>query len=104
MIRRGRTEGWLSRPVSALRTWASLSGASFKHVRVGHMPGLEHRGSAIIAERALSGNDYDPLVTVSRGLILSKDRVDEQSKTDGNLKEVLDSLGDFGKVNKVPDS
>lgn len=104
MIRRGRAEGWLIRPVSALPAWAKLCGASFNNVRVGQLDGLEDRGSTVIAEKSISSDNMGPLMVVPRRIILSRERVDEQSKTDVDLKELLESLGDFGKVNKQPAS
>ena len=98
MIERGRAEGWLKLPVSAFQPWANLNGAVFNGVKVGPLPGYEDRGSTVIAERDLSGGDEDPLMVVPRDLVLSLEGVQNHAKSDKNLQELLDALGDHGRV------
>lgn len=100
MIREGKSEGWLTLPTSALQSWASHNGASFHGVTVGPLPGLEDRGSTVIATKNLSGDDdaQRVLMTVPRDLILSLDNVHKHAKYDRDLRDILQSPGDFGRV------
>lgn len=97
MIRRGRVEGWLRLPISAFKPWADLNGVTFNGIKVGPLPGHEDRGSTVIAERALSDGE-DPLMVVPRDLVLSFEGVQIHARSDRNLQELLDALGDFGRV------
>ncbi|OCK80584.1 SET domain-containing protein [Lepidopterella palustris CBS 459.81] len=98
MIRRGRAEGWLKLPISAFRPWAEWNGVSFNGIQIGPMPGFEQRGSTIIAERDLADGNEGPLMIVPRDLILSLESVQTFAKADQQLKEVLNSLDDFGRT------
>ena len=62
------------------------------------MPGLEDRGSTVIADRDLTGEIENPLITVPKELIISRENIDIFAKADRHLKEVLDAVGDFGRV------
>ncbi|KAJ9665329.1 hypothetical protein H2201_004621 [Coniosporium apollinis] len=97
MIRRGRVEGWLRLPISAFKPWADLNGVTFNGIKVGPLPGHEDRGSTVIAERALSDGE-DPLMVVPRDLVLSLEGVQIHARSDRNLQELLDALGDFGRT------
>ena len=98
MIRRGKTEGWLQLPAEAVLPWAMLNEVSF----VLAVPGVsQDKGAALLAKEDLHADDTPEsrlLLTVPRDLILSLERVQEQAKTDKNFREVLESLGDFGRV------
>ncbi|ORY13189.1 hypothetical protein BCR34DRAFT_562559 [Clohesyomyces aquaticus] len=96
MIRRGRTEGWLTQPISAFPTWASFHGVSFNGIKISQMPGFEHRGSTVIATRSLESEKDNPLMVVPKEFILSRQNIDIFSKSDQHLKEVIDAVGDFG--------
>jgi hypothetical protein len=98
MIRRGRAEGWLKRPIDAFPAWAEFNGVKFNGVKIGPMPGLEHRGSTVIANRPLAAGKEEPLIVVPPELILSRQNIDGFAKADQHLKEVLEGLGDFGRV------
>lgn len=98
MIRRGRTEGWLKRPVEEFPAWASFHGVTTQGIRIGPLPGFEHRGSTVIADRDLAGGKEGPLITVPKELILSRQNVDLVAKSDQHLREVLHALGEFGWV------
>jgi hypothetical protein len=98
MIRRGRSEGWLKRPTSALPAWAEFNGVVFHGIKIGPMPGFEERGSTAIAIRDLTGSMEHPLLVVPRDLIISRQNVDLWAKADLQLKEVLEAAGDFGRV------
>lgn len=98
LIQRGRDEGWLTQPVTTLPSWAAFNGVSFHGVEVNVVPGFENRGSAIVASATLADQDKRTLMTVPRSLVLSREVVDGFSKSDKCLREVLASLGDFGRV------
>jgi hypothetical protein len=98
MIRRGRAEGWLRRPVDAFPAWAEFHGVRFNHVRIGPLPGFEDRGSTVIACRDLRYGSEEPVIVVPRELVLSRANIDIFSKADQHLREVLDAVGDFGRV------
>lgn len=100
MIKRGRKEGWLKQPVETLPTWAEFNGAKSNGIRIGPMPGLEQRGSTVIATRNLSGGKEDPLIVVPKDLIISKANVELYAKSDQHLKQVLEAAGDFGRVSR----
>jgi hypothetical protein len=98
MIRRGRQEGWLKEPIEALPTWATFHGVKFNSVKVGPLPGFEERGSTVIAARKLQGTDAEPLLVVPKDLIISRANVDLFAKADRHLQQVLDAIGEFGRV------
>lgn len=98
MIRRGRTEGWLKLPISTLPLWAGLNGIALDGISVGPLPGLEDRGSTVIAKKSMEGGNENPLVVVPRDLVLSVENVQTHAKLDKHLRAVLDALGDYGRV------
>lgn len=98
MIREGKTEGWLSLPITTLKPWASLNNVVFNGVRVGPQNGHEDRGSTVVAQQSLNDGEAVPLMTVPRDLILSLERVQEHAKTDKDFRDVLEALGEFGRV------
>ncbi|KAF2867621.1 hypothetical protein BDV95DRAFT_630999 [Massariosphaeria phaeospora] len=100
MIRRGRAEGWLKRPIDGLPVWARFHGVTFHNIKVGPMPGLEHRGSTVIAERDLSDGNEDPLMVVPKDLIISRTNIELLAKSDRHLAQVLEALGDFGRTTR----
>jgi hypothetical protein len=98
MIRRGRTEGWLRQPIDVLPRWASFHGVTFNNVEIGPLPGYEDRGSTVIADQKLGGDSVAPLLVVPKELIISRWNIDLLSKSDHHLREILEALGDFGRV------
>lgn len=100
MIRRGRAEGWLSRPIDALPRWAEFNGVKFNNIRVGPIPGLEHHGSTVIANRDLNGGQEDPVMFVPKELIVSRQNIELFAKSDQHLREVLQAVGDFGRTTR----
>lgn len=87
--------------MKALKPWADLNGVAFNNVSVGPLPGLEHRGSAVVAERDLDGDNNEPLMTIPRDLVLSLDGVRLYAKSDKHLRQLLEVLGDFGMVSST---
>ena len=98
MFKRGRAEGWLRQPIEDLPVWAKFNGVKFNGIKIGPMPGLEDRGSTVIAARDLKGGDEDHLMIVPRDLIISRQNIDIIANADHHLKAVLDATGDFGRV------
>ncbi|KAI9670021.1 MAG: hypothetical protein M1831_007057 [Alyxoria varia] len=97
MIREGKDEGWLDSPISLVPSYSDFNGILFNGT---HVSQLENRGSAVVATRSLNSRS-GPLLAVSKELILSQDNVELHAHSDKYLREVLDALGDFGKV-KIP--
>jgi hypothetical protein len=97
MLRRGKSQGWLSLPPEAFNPWAQLNGVRFHEVKPGHVAG---RGSALLATKTItnSAEGAECLLTVPRDLILSQEQVLVQAKVDRDFRELLESLGDFGRV------
>jgi len=95
MIRLGREQGWLVNDVNSLRTWAQINGASFDGITFDM---VENRGTGVMEDRDLKGGVEGPLMVIPQDLILSKERVELQAKSDRWLREVLDVLGEFGRV------
>lgn len=98
IIARGRAEGWLKLPVSALPPWGELNDVTFNGISVGLLPGFEQRGSTVIAARDLSAGDAEPLMIIPRDLVLSQEAVRVHAKSDQHLRQVLDALAEFGRV------
>lgn len=98
MIRTGRAEGWLKQPIETLPKWAAFHGVSFNGIKVGPLPGLEDRGSTVIADRELEGGKVEPLLVVPKELIISRQNIELIAKSDHHLRELLEATGDFGRV------
>ena len=110
MINDGRESGWLKLPVqSALQAWAKFHGAQFNGIRFASIPGKEERGMAIIADKDFAATDNDDddddgenhntVMVISQDLILSRRTVEEISKSNHQLREILEAAGSFAKVN-----
>ena len=100
MIRRGKTEGWLSLPSEALLPWAMLNEVSFDRT----VPGtVVRRGGALLAKDKLDAtqDESQVLLRVPRDLILSPERVKEHTKIDKDFREVFEGLQDFAMVGLV---
>jgi hypothetical protein len=95
MIRRGKAAGWLKEPVEGLPTWATFRGVQFNGIKVGVLPGFEHRGSTVIAESDLASGQA-PLMSVPKDLILSRENIDLIAKSDHHLRELINALEEFG--------
>jgi len=104
MIGEGKANGWLQLPVNALQSWAVLNNATLDGVTFGPLDGYEQHGSTVIAKRRLTSDGATgPLMIVPRDLVLSKERVHEHAKYDRDFREVLDAVGDFGRVS-IPET
>jgi len=99
MIRDGKEQGWLRLSIETLQSWALFNDVSFNGVAVGLQKGREDRGSTVIARQKLTADAANvPLMTVPKDLILSMERVREHEKYDRDLREVMEALGEFGRV------
>ncbi len=100
MLRQGKSQGWLSLSPEAFHPWTQLNGVRFHDVRPGHVEG---RGSALLASKDVenSAEGAECLLTVPKDLILSQEQVHEQAKVDRDFRELLESLGDFGRVGGI---
>ena len=101
MISEGRQSGWLRFPVSALQPWAKFHGAQFNRIRFDPtVPGKEDRGTAIVADDdELSTEDESlTVMLIPQSLVLSRGLVEEVSKSNHQLREILDAAGPFAKV------
>lgn len=97
-----------SLPIEALIPFArlyniSLRGVTFRKLRA--EDGTD-KGGAIIAteDKPFGSNESsqnDVLVKVPSDMILSLEMVQERSKYDQHLREVLEAVGDFGKVRQL---
>lgn len=100
MIRRGRDEGWLKLPLSALDSYASFNAMNFCKLR---FISIDNKGSALVASCAVGqGHEDGPLLVVPKDLMLTRDHVQLHSRSDRHLREVLDAIGDLGKVDPTP--
>lgn len=98
IIRRGKAEGWLHLDLNALRFWATEAGVTFKLASPVLNPG---RGTVLIAKEniAYPGNTDGPeLLLIDEGLVLSQQSVKSHAQFDQDFREVLESVGDFGRV------
>lgn len=101
MIKRGRHEGWLKQPIDALPTWATFHGVTFHSIKIGPLAGFEERGSTVIAQKELEGSSVEPLLVVPKELIISRANIELFAKSDHHLREVLEAIGDFGRVREI---
>ena len=87
-------------PVEALPPWARLNGLSVSDVAFRRLQAEDgtDKGSAIVATEAKGNGDMpsDVLLRIPSDLVLSLEAVD--AKSDRYLREVLEAVGDFGKV------
>lgn len=98
MLRRGKEQGWLSLPISSLQSWASFNRVTIRDISIGPLPGFESRGSAIKTNTFSLSHEQNPVMVVPSELILSKEAVEQYAKSDKHMHELLDAVGDFGRV------
>ncbi|KAH9826177.1 SET domain-containing protein 8-like [Teratosphaeria destructans] len=103
MIRDGKTSGWLTLQPEAVQTWAEINGVDFRQTKPGTAVG---RGGALLAKEDIAAPKSDlenlpVLLTVPKELILSAERIREHSNIDQDLRQVLESIGDFASVGVI---
>jgi uncharacterized membrane protein YidH (DUF202 family) len=91
--------------IEALPAWQRLNGIVSTGVAFQKLGSDEHgadKGSAIVATEAKSSNETDTkpeiLLQIPRDLVLSLETVHNYAKSDRYLREVLEAIGDFGRV------
>jgi hypothetical protein len=92
-------------PIERLRAWATLNGVKFDGTRVERITNLDgqHEGAGLFAARDF-GTSQDSetfLLSVPHELVLSVDLVHDYAKSDGHLRDVLEAVGEFGRVCKM---
>lgn len=81
-------------PISALPAWSKLNAVDFLDIHVQDLG--PSKGFGVVTSRALSSKatfDVPTLLVVPSELVLSKEAVEEWSKVDGHLKELLGVAG-----------
>ncbi len=84
-------------PISALPAWSKLNDVNFLDILVEDLG--SSKGFGIVTSRALTSKDvFDAptLLVVPNEFVLSREAVEEWTKVDGHLRELLDRAG--GKV------
>lgn len=94
-------------PIEALPAWARFNGITFNGVafqRFRSEDGTD-KGSGVVATETKFGGDPENedtgpeiLITVPRDMVLSLGLVESYAKSDRYLKEVLEAVGDHGRV------
>jgi hypothetical protein len=91
-------------PIEQLEAWAKLNGVRFNHTRVERIttPDGQQKGAGVfITEDFETTPDHEAiLLSVPHELILSKDLVHDYAKSDVHLREVLEAVGEFGRVSE----
>ena len=92
-------------PLGSLPAWMKLNGITMKNVAVEKVSVGEsgtEKGNAIVAtadtEYLSDDSPTQILLHIPRDLVLSLEAVQDYSKSDHDLREVLESLGEFGRV------
>ena len=92
-------------PLQSLPAWAKLNGISTNGVAFQNLSSTESeadKGNAIVATEEKSSRETDScpqvLLQIPRELVLSLEAVQDYSKSDRDLREVLEAVGDFGRV------
>lgn len=91
-------------PIDTLPAWARLNGVSLSGVvfrRLQADDGTD-KGCAVVATEARGdGDDHshpEVLISVPSDMVLSLESVSNYAKSDRYLREVLEAVGDFGRV------
>lgn len=97
LIKRGKAEGWLHLSAPAVTLWAESNGIDFINASPKVVPG---RGIGLIADRDLKNDEAGPIkiLKIAEDLVLSGDAVRKHAQFDKDFRQVLESLGDFGRV------
>ena len=89
-------------PIEQLQAWATLNGAEFNNTCVQRIPSSdgENKGAGVFATRDFKTNhDHEAiLLSVPHDLVLSQDQVSNYAKSDRHLRDVLEAIGEFGRV------
>lgn len=95
-------------PIEAMPVWARLNGIKFDGVSIERFcsHGGTDKGAAVVTKcEKFNGdpaNDHysspEVLISVPPDMVLSPSLVESYSKSDRSLKELLEAIGDYGKV------
>lgn len=92
-------------PLGSLPAWLRLNGVVSNGIAIQQLGSSESgtdKGNAIVAtaEKTSQESDEQPqvLLRVPSDLVLSLDAVHDYSKSDRELREVLEAVDDFGRV------
>lgn len=95
-------------PIEAMPVWARLNGIRFDGVAIERFcsHGGTDKGAAVVTKcEKFNGdpvNDHyfspETLISVPPDKVLSPSLVESYSKSDRSLKELLEAIGDYGKV------
>ncbi|KAF1821124.1 SET domain-containing protein [Dissoconium aciculare CBS 342.82] len=96
-IQQGKQEGWLQADLGTTYAWLRHNGVKFEAVgpRV-----IDGRGTALVASEDIES--LSPLsreiLTVPKELVLSSETVNNHALFDQDLRQVIESLGDWGRT------
>ena len=82
-------------PIKALLPWAQLNGIELNGVEIAKLE--NGHGSGIVATQDTDDEDT-VFVRVPAELVLSKDLVWEYARSDPDLRQVLEGMGEWAKV------
>lgn len=87
-------------PIEQLHAWATLNGVTFVNTRVERLSNTIAEGAGFFANCDFEINEHygTVLLSVPPDLVLSKDLVAEYAKSDRHLRDVLEAVGEFGRV------
>lgn len=92
-------------PIKTLPAWQHLNGVVLSGVSFQKLGFDEHgadKGSGIVATEPKSSSENDPkpeiLLQIPGDLVLSLETVHNYAKSDRDLRDVLEPMGDFGRV------
>ena len=92
-------------PIEQLRAWATLNDVKFNDTRIERITNHDgqHEGAGLFAARDFeTSHDFETfLLSVPHELVLSLDLVHDYAKSDGHLRDVLEAVGEFGRVGKM---
>jgi hypothetical protein len=92
-------------PIEHLRAWATLNDVKFNDTCIERItnPDGQHKGAGLFAARDFETSlDFETfLLSVPHELVLSVDLVHDYAKSDGHLRDVLEAVGEFGRVRKM---
>lgn len=96
-------------PLETLPAWQRLNGIVLSGIAFQKLGSDEHgadKGSGIVAteSKSSSENDTKPeiLLQIPFDLILSLETVQNHAKSDRYLRDVLEAIGEFGRVRATP--
>jgi hypothetical protein len=97
LIRQGKAEGWLQADTATIRVWLRHNGVKFGAIEPKIVEG---RGTALVASEDLrsSSTVSQEILTIPKDMVLSIETVHSHALFDQDLKEVVESLGDWGRV------